>query len=403
VNTILEHINSTILTDLTLNEITQKAAVINHKFKTRRIEEAQILTKLLLYMYELMQTIDLTLNAVKDRQTTVIKWLEHLWNKRIPQFNLSNITETLKLGSFDREHFLEATNCILNLFQFLLLQTVVFWFNEFFKPTVTSLYVSEVIQNVFKSEWMCLRSQKQPSISIEVAVLSAVFFILIWEKNQITCYINDLREHIINHVNLNLLSMSDTCKSESDSHHYLNDSQWRNEIQRQLRFPALLVDFVNIMFKYLNMKETLLSETDISLWTDLITQLISLSDSSEVSFTYILRPLNDEKYSFKYFDLSLAIADTVYVNLTDNVAWIKEKDLFNDSKIYISMKADEKGLIDQKESSDVYQLTLSILLRTECAEVICQVQLQRKAEQQIILSFEGFRKSVFNSSSNVYI
>ncbi len=67
------------------------------------------------------------------------------------------------------------------------------------------------------------------------------------------------------------------------------------------------------------------------------------------------------------------------------------------------MKADEKGLIDQKESSDVYQLTLSILLRTECAEVICQVQLQRKAEQQIILSFEGFRKSVFNSSSNVYI
>jgi hypothetical protein len=47
---------------------------------------------------------------------------------------------------------------------------------------------------------------------------------------------------------------------------------------------------------------------------------MSLSDSSEVSFTYILRPLNDEKYSFKYFDLSLAIADTVYVNLTDNVA-----------------------------------------------------------------------------------
>jgi hypothetical protein len=78
VNAILERINSTILTDLTLNEITQKAAVINHKFKTRRVEEAQVLTKLLLYMYELMQTIDLTLNAVKGRQTTVIKWLEHL-------------------------------------------------------------------------------------------------------------------------------------------------------------------------------------------------------------------------------------------------------------------------------------------------------------------------------------
>jgi len=75
---ILKHINSTILMNLTLNEITQKAAVINHKFKTRRIEEAQILTKLLLYMYELMQTIDLTLNTVKGRQTTVIKWLEHL-------------------------------------------------------------------------------------------------------------------------------------------------------------------------------------------------------------------------------------------------------------------------------------------------------------------------------------
>jgi len=73
VNTILEHINSTILMNLTLNEITQKAVIINHKFKTRRIEEAQVLMKLLLYMYELMQTIDLTLNAVKDRQTTVIK------------------------------------------------------------------------------------------------------------------------------------------------------------------------------------------------------------------------------------------------------------------------------------------------------------------------------------------
>jgi len=78
VNVILEHINSTILTDLTLNEITQKAAAINHKFKTKRVKEAQILAKLLLYMYELMQTIDLTLNAVKGRQTTVIKWLEHL-------------------------------------------------------------------------------------------------------------------------------------------------------------------------------------------------------------------------------------------------------------------------------------------------------------------------------------
>jgi hypothetical protein len=66
VNAILERINSTILTDLTLNEITQKAVIINHKFKTRRVEEAQVLT------------IDLTLNTVKGRQTTVIKWLEHL-------------------------------------------------------------------------------------------------------------------------------------------------------------------------------------------------------------------------------------------------------------------------------------------------------------------------------------
>ncbi len=218
---------------------------------------------------------------------------------------------------------------------------------------------------------MRLRSQKQPSISIEVAVLSAVFFILIWKKDWITHYINDLRKHIINHVNLNLLSMSSTCKFESDSHHYLNDSQWRDEIQRQLRFSALLVDFVSITFRYLNMKETLLSETDISLWTDLITQLMSLSDSSEVSFTYTLRSLNDEKYSFKYFDSSLAIADTVYVNLTDNVAWIKEKDLFNNSKVHTSMKTDEKDLIDQRKPSDTHQSTSSILSRTKCAEVIC--------------------------------
>jgi len=125
------------------------------------------------------------------------------------------------------------------------------------------------------------------------------------------------------------------------------------------------------MFRYLNMKETLLSETDISLWTDLITQLMSLSDSSEVSFTYILRSLNDEKYSFEYFDFSLAIADTVYVNSTDNVAWIKEKDLFNNSKVHTSMKADEKGLIDQREPSDAHQSTSSIFSRTEHAEVIC--------------------------------
>jgi hypothetical protein len=42
-------------------------------------------------------------------------------------------------------------------------------------------------------------------------------------------------------------------------------------------------------------------------------------------------------------------------------------------------------------------------LRTECAEVIHQVQLQRKTEQQVMLSSEGFRKSALNSSSNVYI
>ena len=72
---------------------------------------------------------------------------------------------------------------------------------------------------------MRLESQKQPSINIEVAVLLTVFFILIGEKNQITHYINDLRKHITNHVNLNLLSMLSTCKFESDSCHYLNDSQ----------------------------------------------------------------------------------------------------------------------------------------------------------------------------------
>ena len=67
------------------------------------------------------------------------------------------------------------------------------------------------------------------------------------------------------------------------------------------------------------------------------------------------------------------------------------------------MKADEKGLIDQKKPSDAHQLTSFIFSRTECAEVIHQVQLQRKTEQQIMLSSEGFRKSVFNSSNDVYI
>jgi len=67
------------------------------------------------------------------------------------------------------------------------------------------------------------------------------------------------------------------------------------------------------------------------------------------------------------------------------------------------MKADKKDLIDQKEPSDAHQLTSFILLRTECAEVIHQVQLQRKTEQQIMLSSEGFRKSALNSSSDVYI
>ncbi len=67
------------------------------------------------------------------------------------------------------------------------------------------------------------------------------------------------------------------------------------------------------------------------------------------------------------------------------------------------MKADEKGLIDQRKPLDAHQLTSSIFLRTECAEVIYQVQLQRKAEQQVMLSSEGFRKSAFNSLNDVYI
>ena len=67
------------------------------------------------------------------------------------------------------------------------------------------------------------------------------------------------------------------------------------------------------------------------------------------------------------------------------------------------MKADEKGLIDQRKPSNAHQSTSSILSRTECAEVIHQVQLQRKAEQQVMLSSEGFRKFAFDSSSNVYI
>jgi len=67
------------------------------------------------------------------------------------------------------------------------------------------------------------------------------------------------------------------------------------------------------------------------------------------------------------------------------------------------MKADEKGLIDQKKPSDAHQLTSSTFLRTECAEVICQIQLQRKAEQQVMLSSEGFRKFAFDSCSDVYI
>jgi len=67
------------------------------------------------------------------------------------------------------------------------------------------------------------------------------------------------------------------------------------------------------------------------------------------------------------------------------------------------MKADEKDLIDQRESSNAHQSTLSIFSRTECAEAIHQIQLQRKTEQQVMLSFEGFRKFAFDSFSNVYI
>jgi len=67
------------------------------------------------------------------------------------------------------------------------------------------------------------------------------------------------------------------------------------------------------------------------------------------------------------------------------------------------MKADKKGLIDQKKPSDAHQSTSFILLRIECAEVIHQVQLQRKTEQQVMLSSEGFRKFAFDSFSDVYI
>jgi phage FluMu protein Com len=66
------------------------------------------------------------------------------------------------------------------------------------------------------------------------------------------------------------------------------------------------------------------------------------------------------------------------------------------------MKADEKGLIDQK-AFRCTSINFIYFLRTECAEVIHQVQLQRKTEQQVMLSSEGFRKSAFNSSSDVYI
>lgn len=157
-------------------------------------------------------------------------------------------------------------------------QSAAFQFGSSFGPKVTSPYASEIVQDLS-----------------EVAVLPAVSFLLVWDKNQITRYTNELNEHIANHVNVNSLSMPGRDQSESDPRQYANGGRWRDEIRRQLKLPALLVDFASIIFEHLDEERILLTGRTITPWTDFITWLIGLPDGSEVTVAYTLMPLKDEE------------------------------------------------------------------------------------------------------------
>ncbi len=202
-----------------------------------------------------------------------------------------------------------------------------------------------------------------------------MFFILVWNKNWITKYMKELNEYINEYIDVNLFTMLKNCISNIDSHHYVNDEQWRNEIHWQLILSVLRLNFSSILFQYVNNMKKILSKNLTMLWTVILDWLKRLSAEIKIAFVYTLKMMSMNDYLFEYEDASLAIAKIIKVNIIENIVFKKQNS-------HINMKNALTDLI-----------MIKIMLNN-----IAKAQKEWLKRQKIMLSLNESKQIIFETS-----
>ncbi len=270
----------------------------------KQVELAQILVNLFLYMYESIKTVNLRTNEAEQRQKMIIFKLATIWNQEISVFNLQNVLKTSHLRLFKEKHFLKIINKIHSLFQSL---SSLFSLSRFiftFELKIVNSYFSKMILKIYKLNLMHdsnhFKSQNNDDQSFIISfAIFAMFLILVWNKNWITRYIKELNEHINEYIDVNLLTMLKNCISNIDSHHYVNDEQWRDEIHWQLTLSILRLNFSSILFQCVNDMKKILSKNLTMLWTVILNWLKKLSaDSRDQDCIYLYFKDDEHEWLF---------------------------------------------------------------------------------------------------------
>lgn len=187
----------------------------------------------------------------------------------------------------------------------------------------------------------------------QLLVISAMIIILIWDKNQITQYIDELNQHIIKYVDVNLFTMSKNDLLNINFRHYVNDEQWRNKVRRQLTLSVLRLKFANIVIHHVKIIKSIFTDKLIMFWTRILDWLKKLFAKFKVAVVYTLKIIRTNNYFFEYKNVSLTIVEIIEVNTIKNIVFKKSNhyiDIKNSSTDSITIKKDFDNIVKEQKN-----------------------------------------------------
>ena len=353
----------------------------------KRVQEAELLGELLLYVYKSMQDIDFASKDTSTKQVEHVKWLEGNSNVVIPAFDLSDIQQLPSLGPHHGETFLEPINRIYNLLSSLGFVLAPSRFNGSFGSKVASPYALEIIGTEHLPLWMNVADEEDQSDQQQqsITMFPAIKFILIWNKERKTRYTTDLLQHIKDHIEPELLKMPGESVSKTDPRQYHNGAQWRDDIRRELLFEKLRVDFASMDVTTGGFEDNILSEGSGSPWTTIVDRLRKAQAGDDITFIYTLKPIDlDEEYPFEFDGPPLALQDSIQFTSSGDVAWIPHTSI---GQPQVDQEIETTGTLDPG--------TIKIKSQDE-------IRKDRQREQRAMLSTGSTRRSMYDEPVNIY-